>query len=400
MGKKVATGPTSSHAVGGHGNASEDRDLEDLLTKAEQQLSEEEVIRFFGGFCSSGGNQASLAAPLVEASKRMQERLQEMNNAITSGNSTCLRQIRHASFGRTRGSAPTVSTGETLLATACDLLNHSQKAFTYCQNEMMDAVFESVELAAKQNYAMLRISAKRTNDLQAENLKLSKLIMGLANEVTEVKQTCNNLMADIDAMQLGLNRDSHTVSSVPEERGRGRGDPRHGRSSSSALRLRSVSRASSCDSLSSSLSQISKAKSVARSMRPSMGPAVQFDPVPLPAMVANEPPQNVWLFQQPSLQQIPQRHPQLEQVQFMSHAEHTWVEQPSEYLQPMTAVGMPQQMFHTGQLHHDPWEHQMFAHQMIPLQIFQQDVQAMPSYLQMPVPLPSWLPDLRSNEAM
>ena len=143
-------------------------DPSDLLTQ-EEQLDEEQVIKFLTSFTSDAASQESLAAPLEAAVARMQQRMKDMSSAISSGNDHCLKNIRQASFGRNGSGVPTTSTAQTLLASACNLIREGQAAFTDCQNMLMGAVSSSVQRAAQQNFVVAKLSAMRTTELQTEN---------------------------------------------------------------------------------------------------------------------------------------------------------------------------------------------------------------------------------------
>jgi hypothetical protein len=277
MGRKTAASKSSPSVPAGSATVVGQRDLSKLLTE-EEQLQEEQLVRLLAGFLSDAESEDSVAAPLAAAVTRMQARMQEMNTFLSSSNSSCLKDIKQTSFARTAASAPTTSTAEKLLATACNLIIEAQSAFVYGQNELMTAVADAVGRAAKQNYVVLRHSAERTNDLQREIRQLKTSMSSLANEVNELRVTMSEMRASMEALELRFSRERPAVSTVPEELLRGRGYQRSNTMSNPVLRLRSASRASSCDSASSTRTQISMARSAARSRRPSMGPAVQFDP--------------------------------------------------------------------------------------------------------------------------
>ena len=164
MGKKASAGKASSPTTAGSG-AVRERDPGDILTHAEKDLDEDAVVARFAGL-SSVQSKASLSAPLEVAVERMQKRMQDMSTAISKANGACLKKIRQAAFGGT-GSADPLTTSQTLLASACNLISEGQVAFVDCQNLMMDAVSASVLRAAHQNFVVMKTSTRRTNDLQA-----------------------------------------------------------------------------------------------------------------------------------------------------------------------------------------------------------------------------------------
>ena len=173
MGKKASVGKASSSTTAGSGApqapAVTGGDPGDILTHAEKDLDEEEVVRLFAGL-SSAQSKASLSAPLEAGVKRMQMRMREMSTAISNANGACLKKIKQAAFGGT-GSADPLTTSQTLLASACNLISEGQSAFVDCQNLMMGAVSDAVLGAAHQNFVVMKTSTRRTNDLQAENAK-------------------------------------------------------------------------------------------------------------------------------------------------------------------------------------------------------------------------------------
>ena len=177
MGKKASSGKASSlttaESAARQAPAVRERDPGDILTHAEKDLDEDEVVGLFAGL-SSARSKASLSAPLVAAVDRMQMRMQNMSKAISNANGACLRKIRQAAFGGT-GSGDPLTTSQTPLASACNLISEGQAAFVDCQSEMMGAVSDSVERTAHHNFVVLKISAMRTNDLQAENAELKHL---------------------------------------------------------------------------------------------------------------------------------------------------------------------------------------------------------------------------------
>jgi hypothetical protein len=337
-----------------------------MLTQ-EKHLKEEQVVAFLSSFTSAAESQDSLSAPLVAAVAWMQQRMMDMSSAISSGNDDCLKNIRQASFGRNGSGVPTTSTAQTLLASACNLVSEGQKAFTDCQNTLMGAVSSSVQRAAQQNFVVAKLSAMRTNNLQTENAELKKLVLGLSGEVGELRDTVSKMRDELDAIELRFGRERHSVPTVPEEWVRGRGVQRPSSPSASASRLRSASRASSCDSASSTLTQISRARGEARSRRPSMGPAVQFDPPDGAVAEAASVLPTVFVPFQPPLHQV-----QPQQLQLLpQHAGPTFLQLQQEFQQmPVAWPRCP-----------------------LPLQMFQQEVQQMPGSLQIPVVHPSMAPE-------
>ena len=363
MGRKTATAKSSSSMPAGSATAVPHRDPNTLFTDR-KQLQEEQLVALLAGFLCTSQSEDSVAAPLAAAVARMQARMQEMNTCLTSSNSTCLKDIKQAAFARNGSTVPTTSTAQTLLATACKMITEAQSTFVFCQREIMTAVSDSLARCVEQNYVVFELSAKRTNDLQNENKLLKSSVSSLALEVNDLKVKVAEMRASLDAMELKLNRERPQVMTVQEELLRGRRNQRSGSPLTSALRLRSASRASSCDSLSSTRTQISMARSVARSRRPSMGPAVPLDAPPLATLRA------------PTLQHPPHQHDlhQTTPLQLWPYADPCSLDATSENYQPVAGCALP-----------FPLSLQHMPHQ----QMLQQDGQPMLHHFQIPAYLPS-----------
>ena len=327
MGKKAHHGGGSSSAAGSA--APPARDVAALLTEAERQLTEEEVLALLAGFVSSAKSEHSLSAPLQAAIPRMQEHVANMNATLAARNNEGIKRMRQNSFRRDGSGDPTEN-ALTLLQTATTTSSEIQKAFVACLNIMTEAVIVSVERAAHQNFVVMKANTTRCSGLETANAELKNQVVELAGEVGELRASVAEIKERLDEFVLRFGRARDAVPMVPEERARGRAVRRPSSPSPSASRLRSASRASSCGGSVSSnlshLSRISKAQQEAGSRRPSMGPCVQFDgcgpvaapadpllPMMFPGSVQYMPlPQSLPLLQPMFPQQLsPQQAPQL-----------------------------------------------------------------------------------------